>query len=384
MKIKFELEKSAYKSDASMIEGSLKKLVFPKSKEEIIELIKNNSNIVPRGGGTGLAGGAVPLNSIVVDLSKMDKILKTDPASKTVEVEPGVILENLNLALKPLGFEFPVNPSSYKSCTIGGMIACNAVGTRAVKHGRTSEWIKEIEIVNGKGEVIKMGKIDFSDVAGLEGITGIIVKARLILAEIKNRTSSLMKINNIEKIPDIIKKLKSNPNICGMEIIGKTASKLLDLPEEYHLIVEYESEEGQLKNQEYQKLLDLRDNTFPKLAAEGFTHIEDPKIAIFKLPQFIHYLEENKIPFFGHLAEGILHPCFKPNQEKEIETMLNFVKKLHGNVTGEHGIGLSKKKFLESGDKNIIQNIKKRHDPENKLNPGKVIDFAEKNGISKY
>jgi len=379
MKVKPELERIAYQSDASQIKGTAKEIIFPKTTAEVIKIIKMRQNIVPRGAGTGLAGGCVPLNSVILDMSKMDKILSIDRAGKAVEVESGIILENLNFLLKPLGLEFPINPSSYKSCTIGGMIACNAVGTRAVKYGRTSDWIKEIEMVNGKGEVAKMGKIDFSDVTGLEGLTGIVVKAKLKLVEIKKRTASLMKINNIDKIPDIIKRLKSNQDVCGIELFGKTASKLLELPGEYHLLVEYESEEGQLKNREYQKILDLRDNTFPKLAAEGFTHIEDPKTAIFKLPEFIHYFEENKIPFFGHVGEGILHPCFRPNQEKEIEHMLNFVKKLHGNVTGEHGIGLAKKKFLESGDKRIIQNIKKRHDPENKLNPGKVIDFAEKN-----
>jgi glycolate oxidase/D-lactate dehydrogenase len=374
-----ELEKVVYKSDASQIQGEVAEVIFPKTAEEIIEIVKTKQNIVPRGGGTGLAGGCVPLNSAILDMSKMDKILSVDKENKVAEVEAGVILENLNLALKPLGLEFPVNPSSYKSCTIGGMIACNAVGTRAAKYGRTSDWIKEIEMVNGKGEILKMGKIDFSDVAGLEGLTGIIVKAKLGLAEIKNRTAGLIKINDIEKIPEIVRRLKLNSEVCGIEILDKLTSKILGLEETNHVLIEYESDAGNFKGKDYQKIIDLRNDAYPKLASEGFTRIEDPKSQVFKLPQLIRYLEENKIPFFGHVAEGILHPCFKPNQEKEIESMLNFVKKLHGSVSGEHGIGLSKKKFLESGDKRIIQNIKKRHDPENKLNPNKVIDLAEKN-----
>ncbi len=372
--MKAELNKIVYKSDASQIQGSVSEVFTPKTVNEIIEIIKTKQNIVPRGAGTGLAGGAVPLNSVVVDLSKMDKILSIDKLNKTAEVEPGVILENLNIELNPFGLEFPVNPSSHKSCTLGGMIACNAVGTRAVKYGRTSDWGKEIEMVNGKGETVKLGKIDLSDAAGLEGLTGIIVKAKLNLVGIKTRTASLMKVNDIEKIPDIIKKLKSDPDVCGIEVLGKVASGILELPDNFHLIVEYESDEGQYKGREYKKLQDLRDNTFPKLAAEGFTHIEDPKVLPFKLPQLLTYLESAKIPFFGHIGEGILHPCFKPDDQKGIEELLIFVKKLHGSVSGEHGIGLSKKKFVEAGDKKLIQNIKKRHDPDFKLNPGKVID----------
>lgn len=374
IKSKTKLEKIVYKSDASQISGEVAEVIFPKTAEEIVEIVKTKQNIVPRGGGTGLVGGAVPLNSTIVDLSKMDKILNIDKENKVAEVETGVILENLNIELARFGLEFPIDPSSAKSCTIGGMIACNAVGKRAVNYGRTSDWIKEIELINGKGEIIKLGKLNISDVAGFEGLTGIILKAKLNLSHLKIRTLNLLKINNIEKIPEIIKNLKLNKEVCGIEILDKITSRILGLPEIYHLIVEYESDVGEFKGEKYKKIMDLRDSAYPKLAQEGFTHIEDPKVLMFKLPQIIHYLEKNKIPFFGHIGVGIIHPCFKPEQKKEIEDLLNYVKKLSGQITGEHGIGLLKKKFIEPNDKRLFLNIKKRYDPEFKLNPSKIID----------
>jgi glycolate oxidase len=123
--------------------------------------------------------------------------------------------------------------------------------------------------------------------------------------------------------------------------------------------------------------MDLRDSIYPKLASEGFSHIEDPQVMSFKIPELAKFLEERNIPFFGHAGVGILHPCFREGQEGFIESMLNFVKKVNGQISGEHGIGLAKKKFVEENDKKLYRRIKKRFDPENKINPGKMLDIEE-------
>jgi len=370
-------EKIVYKSDASRIEGQVSQVILPKTAHEVQSIVKFSKNIVPRGAGTGLVGGAVPLNSIVLDMSKMDKILVL-PDKKLAEVEPGVILEDLNQELAKYGLEFPVNPSSAKSCTLGGMIATDAVGTRAVKYGKTSDWIKEVEIVNGKGEIVKISKLDIADVSGMEGITGIIVKAKLNLTNLKKRTATLIKVNDINKLAEIIRKLKAKTDVSAIELLDKLTSKYAGLPEVYHLLVEYESDAGQFKDEEYHKIMDLRDSIYPKLASEGFSHIEDPQVMSFKIPELAKFLEERNIPFFGHAGVGILHPCFKEGQEGFIESMLNFVKKVNGQISGEHGIGLAKKKFVEENDKKLYRRIKKRFDPENKINPGKMLDIDEK------
>jgi len=130
----------AYESDASQIKGKFSgasgfEVIAPKSIAEISLVVKANNNIVPRGGGTGLAGGAVPSgsNCVIVDMSKMNKVLDFDKKHKKIIVQSGMILDEINGFLRQHGLEFPVNPSSHSVCTIGGMIATDAVGRRAIK-----------------------------------------------------------------------------------------------------------------------------------------------------------------------------------------------------------------------------------------------------------
>lgn len=370
---KQKMELVAYSTDASMIKGQATSVLFPKSAEEISQIVKNSSGVVPRGAGTGLAGGAVPQNCAVVDLSKMNQILEFNREKKAIEVEAGIVLDELNDYLSIYSLEFPVKPSSHSVCTIGGMIATNAVGSRAIKYGRTSEWVESIEVVDGKGETLKIGKTDLSDFAGMEGITGIITRAKLKLVSLKKRTASILEFGSLEEVQNHVIKLKSRNDISAIEFMDKFTSSVLGLSDKYHIIVEYESEEGKLKDREYSKIMELRDRIYPALASLGYTRIEDPKIMIGKFSEFADFLEENKIPFFGHLGVGIVHPVFRAGEEKRISEAIKLAKKLHGQVSGEHGIGLAKKKFLDENDNKLIARIKSRHDPANKLNCGKVI-----------
>lgn len=369
------IELIAYSTDASMIEGEAISVIYPKSAEEISRLILFGNNFVVRGGGSGLVGGAVPLNSVVLDLSKMNKILSFDDKKETIEVEAGIILDELNDYLDKYNLEFPVQPSSHAICTIGGMIATNAVGNRGVKYGRTSNWVEEVELVNGKGEVLKINKADLSDISGMEGLTGIIFKAKLKLVEKKERTASILSMDTIEEVIDKVRKLKLIKEISEIEFLDKLTSSLLELENKYHLIVEFESDIGNLKKDKYQEIMNLRDRVYPVLASLGYVHIEDPKILLHKIKELSEFLEDYKIPFFGHLGVDIVHPVFMRNQEEIVKKMLNYVRKLHGQISGEHGIGLSKKQFLDNTEKKIIMRIKRRYDPLCKINCGKVIDY---------
>jgi len=168
-----------YESDASRIKGNALRVVHPKNTEEVCDFILDNDNIVIRGGGTGMSGGSVPLDEVVLDLSKLTIISNFDEKQKTVEVEAGVILDDLQYYLKGSGLNFPVNPSSHSVATIGGMIATNAVGSQGFMYGKTSMWVKWVEVVNYKGEVEKKGITELSDYVGMEGITGVIIRACL-------------------------------------------------------------------------------------------------------------------------------------------------------------------------------------------------------------
>jgi len=364
-----------YESDASRLEGRALDVVHPRNVAEVRGIVANAKRVVIRGAGTGLAGGAVPQNGldVVLDMSKMNGIYGFDRERKTVEVGAGAVLDELQGYLFRFGFEFPVKPSSHAVATIGGMIATDAVGARAIKYGRTSNWVKWVEVVDGNGEVSRRGVTELSDYAGMEGITGVIVRACLKLSPLKKRSASLVRVDSLEEIVSIVRNLKRNFAVSMIEFLDGSISKGIGLGEGHHLIVEYEDGSGELKGGEYDELIETRDKIYPWIAGEGYSRIEDPKIMIDRFVKLIEWLEVRGIPVFGHIGVGILHPCFSKEQEKFIPEMMKLVKRLGGSISGEHGIGILKKNFVEANDRKILVNVKKRTDPMNKFNIGKVI-----------
>ncbi len=367
-------DKIVYETDASQIQGHALEVLIPGSIQQLQHQVRINPKITIRAAGTSLVGGAVPQNDTVIDLSKLNKILELDERHKTIVVESGVVLDDLNDFLEFSDLEFPINPSSHAVCTIGGMIATDAVGSRAIRYGKTSQWIEWLEIVDSNGNIHKKEKSELSDFTGLEGITGIISRACLKLTTKKNRTASLIAKDKIREIIEIAKKEKLNPKVSMLEFLDKTISELLNLPKKYHLLIEYESEKGELKDEEYKKIIALRDSAYPLLAQAGYSRIEDPKIYLDQFSEVLEWLEKNNIPVFGHLGVGIIHPCFSKQQESKIPELMKFVRKLRGQVTGEHGIGLTKKQFLDKTEKDLYLAVKKRNDSLNKFNMNKIID----------
>jgi len=365
----------AYEIDASQMRGKAADVVTPSTIGEVMKLVSMNKRIVPRGAGSGLAGGCVPQNGqdVVMDLSKLINIGNFDKERLTIEVEAGVVLDELQAYVAQFGLEFPVDPSSHSIATIGGMIATDAVGHRAVKYGKTSSWVKWVEIVDCHGNLDRKGVTELSDYTGLEGVTGIIIKACLKLSPLKKRTASLVKVNSYSEVISIVHDLKRNSSVSMIEFLGKNASIALELGGEYHLIVEYEDDSGGVSGEEYEKLMLLRNTIYPIFAGEGYTRIEDPKVILDRSDKLIAWLEEKKIPVFGHIGVGIFHPMFNRDQEKYIPEMMKLVKRLGGQVSGEHGIGVLKRGFVEINDQKILRNVKKRTDPLNKFNVGKII-----------
>ncbi len=364
-----------YETDASRLKGKAAGVVHPKSINEIRNIIKNSRKITTRGGGTGLVGGAIPQNGedIVLDLSKLNHIGKFEKERNEVEVEAGVILKDLQDFLEESNLEFPINIQSHEIATIGGMIATDALGSRTIKYGKTSNWIKWIEIIDGEGNLEKKGVTELSDYSGMEGITGVIVRACLKLVNKKKRTASIIEVQSYEEAVSIVKNLKRNSEISMIEFLDKWISKELNLEEKLHMIIEYENESGSLKEEGYEKIIELLNKIYPSIIKGGYSRIEDPKILIDKFPQLMEWLEEKRIPTFSHISVGVLHPCFNEYQEKFIPEMIKFVKKLSGQASGKHGIGLLKREFVEITDQKILRNVKKRTDPLNKFNVGKVI-----------
>ena len=364
-----------YERDASQLKGKALDVVFPKSVAEVRGIVARTDRIVVRGGGTGLVGGCIPQNGldVVLDVSKMDKILGLDVERKTIEVEAGVILDDLQDYISEHNLEFPVSPFSHAVCTIGGMIATDAVGSRAIKYGKTSNWVKWVEVVDDVGRLHKKGITELSDYSGMEGITGVIVRACLKLSVKKKRKGSLISVDNYDEIISVVKNLKRNSNVSMIEFFGKMVSEKIGLGDRYNLIVEYEDGSGKLSDKEYEKLLILREKVRSIMIEAGYIYLECPKVLLDRSDKLIKWFEEKKVPFFGHIGVGIFHPRFNEKQKKYISEMMKIVKRLGGQVSGEYGIGILKKEFVEVNDKKILVNMKKRTDPLNKFNIGKMI-----------
>ena len=369
----------SYESDASGLSGEVLDVFHPENVEEIRKIVLENERVVIRGAGSGLAGGCVPQGDVVLDLSKMTGISNFNKGRRSVEVEAGVVLDDLQDYLKESGLEFPVKPSSHGVATLGGMIATNAVGNRGVKYGATSAWVRWVEVMDCYGEVERKGITEMSDYVGMEGISGVIVRACLKLHYVVERSASLIMLNDLEEVVSVVRDLKMKRDVCAIEFFDKMVSEGVgffsdeDSDKRYCLLVEYESGEGKMRGCDYEDVMNKRDEVYPFLAKEGFVRIEDPKIMLDRFIKLMNWLERYGIPVFGHIGSGILHPCFNLDQERLVPEMMKLVSRLGGRVSGEHGIGILKRGFVEVNDQKILRNVKKRLDKKGKFNMGKVI-----------
>ena len=236
-------ELCCYSADGSQIKGRPEYVIFPKSTEEVSQILAYaNQNLIPvtaRGAGTGLAGGAVPVKGgIVLDMSQMNNIISIDIDNIQVTVEAGVVQDKLNEKLKPFGFFFPPNPGSSASCTVGGQIANNASGMRCVKYGTTKNYVLDLEVVLADGTVIHTGSnclksssgYDLSRLlVGSEGTLGIITKAVLKIAPLpKARKLVMVSFPTPEAAGLSVSRVFSAgviPSAC--EILDKTSVSIL-------------------------------------------------------------------------------------------------------------------------------------------------------------
>lgn len=368
-------EKITYGSDASRIQGSPDKVFTPRTIEELRNIVLSNSRIVARGSGTGLRGGSVGQDGdAVVDTSKLDKIEDFDGNRKLVVVQAGTILSELQSFLKQHNLEFAIDMENRDIVTIGEMVAMNSFGSRALKHKKMENWISWIEVVNSAGNVSRKGATELTDYIGLEGITGVIVRICLKLIDKTDRSVSVLRLENLDSVGEVVRRLKINEKVLGVDFFDKLSSKILGFEEGYYLIVEYEGDSGKLKGEDYEKIMARKDGAIYSLFKEGYYNLEDFKILNSRLGKLGEWLEKRGIPYFGNLGMGVIHPVLNEEQLEVLGETRRFVKSLGGHLYPRFGIGITKKEFVDSVDKRIIENIKKRIDPLNKFNVGKVID----------
>jgi UDP-N-acetylenolpyruvoylglucosamine reductase len=366
--------KIIYQSDSSKINGELEEFFCPKTISELSYLVKKYPFITIRGAGTGIAGGAVPQNDVVISMLNFNRILKFDEKRHVIEVEAGRILDDLNEFLSEKGYEFPVIPYSKNICTIGGMIANNSFGIFSAKYGSVSRYVESIKIMDSEGIVKEKGRVEISDFIGLEGITGIILSVKLRVVKKTKKTFDVVKIKNLERIDDLIREIKARNDVCMLNFFDKNISPLLGFEDDNTIIVGYESNNGIIKNKEADALVKKIFGIYPILIKQNYEKIENLKIFFDKSKEIINLLNENKIPVFGDLGFGNIHLCFTKNHIPKLEELIKYAKKNRSKINTGMEIGLIKKNLINVINKNIYFSVKKRNDSLGKFNINKIID----------
>ncbi len=437
-------DRLCYSFDATAIYQQLPEaVVFPEAEEQISGIVKlaneAHFNIVPRGAGTGLSGGSIPVeNSVVIVMTRWNKILEIDTRNLTVTVQPGVVTAKIQAEVEKYGLFYPPDPGSMNVCTIGGNVANNAGGLRALKYGVTKNYVLGTEMILPNGELLKTGGKNVKDVAGYnlrdfvvgsEGTLGIITKILLKLIPLPTESITILAYfdrlhDSAESVSEII---SARIIPAMMEFLDNTTINCVEdythagLPRnsEAVLLIEIDgrgsivSEDAETvkkilsKNNasvirvagsaaEALQLKTARRSAFSALARRRPTTIlEDATVPRSELPVMIEKVTEAGKKFnvvfgnFGHAGDGNLHPtCLTDEREKaEIENahrafdfIFNEAIKLGGTITGEHGTGLSKKQFLEkvagAPGVDMMKKIKSSIDLNNILNPGKIFSIS--------
>ncbi len=370
-------DRLVYARDASRISGECLAVAWPAHSEQVASLVEwarqEAVDLVPRGAGTGLCGGAVPQRSVVVDLSHLNAIKAVDEDRRLAQVEAGVVLGALNSRLEPAGLFLPVIPGSHRAAAIGGMIATDAAGLRAVRYGRMRNWVQSVTLVDGSGQIRRLTGETLGDVVGREGATGFIVEASLRLApRPRQRTVTIMAFDDEAALLARRERWLAEPALTALEYLNRHAAGLIGWEPKHHLMAEFDSDRGEIKDPG--RVRDLwrdRDELYPQLARRGHPLIEDPQLSGPGLAELLRWLDQEEIPAFGHLGLGIVHPCFAFDDDR-LEQLYQSVAAWGGRVSGEHGIGLKKRAWVDERHRAEIRRLKQIYDPCDIINRGKL------------
>ncbi len=428
-----------HSADQSHHRASLPDLVvWPINEDEVSAILSYaNENLIPVtawGAGTSLEGNTIPIcGGIVLDFSMMNKIIQIREEDFQADVQPGVIYQDLNHKLRHKGLFFPPDPGARAS--IGGMVGNNASGIRSIKYGSTKDNVLRLRVVLANGEIIEVGSRSYKSSSGYdllrlfigsEGTLGIFVEITVRLRGIPEEMSScLSTFRDIESaskaVYEIMKSgldpacLEIMDSRC-IEVINKINGLGLDVSDT--LIIEFHGSSKEeirdkvifcedicksfgckrfifgIERDQYKKIIDARHvlgDSMRKYHAGRVHTVSDVCVPISKFPDIVYFAKEKimdtDIPayIFGHAGEGNLHLAFMvdENSRKEWEKverikdeLTDTALKLGGTSTGEHGVGIGKRKYMfkEHGfSLEWMKKIKELFDPNGILNPGKIF-----------
>ncbi|MDN6729552.1 MAG: FAD-binding oxidoreductase [Alkalibacterium sp.] len=415
-------------------------VALPKSHEEVKALVRfaieKDLVIIARGAGSGVAGAQVPIkgNELIIDLHLMNRIIQLDEETLTLTVEPGVLIGNIHDFVEKKGYFYPPDPAS-KHSTIGGNVATNAGGLRAVKYGTTRDYVREMTVVLPDGEEMTLGSLNIKSSSGFdlkdlfigsEGTLGITTHLRLKLIPLpKANVTILQAFETAQKATEAtLEILKSGVDPSGVELFERSALHYAEENLGYplksqvgqaYLMISLDGndqkeldgridtvqsvtkhltlESHALNAEEAKKNWALRDNIL--LGLTKFTEFEllDEVVPINKFAELIEATKAMQekhglnVLNFGHAGDGNVHTLLMKDDLTEeawtkkraalLKDLYHKVDTLGGLPSAEHGIGIVKKEYMDNMTQTInleyMRQIKKIFDPENRLNPDKIF-----------
>ncbi|MCW8854482.1 MAG: FAD-binding protein [Gammaproteobacteria bacterium] len=430
----------AYSYDNSRRQHQPDIVALPQTEQQVIDIIvlcnQSNTPVTARGRGTGTTGATVPtLGGLVLSFEKMNSIIKVDPDNRVIQVQPGVTNQQVQNAAAEFGFFWAPDPTSAAFCSVGGNLAYNSAGPRAVKYGTCRENTLGLRAVTGDGKIIRCGTYTTKGVVGYdltrliigsEGTLAVITEATLKLLP-KPETKSTLKATyrTMEAAAQAVSNIMSKPvTPCALEFMDSNALNIVrdysqaDLPDDAGamLMIEVDGNLDHINNAvdaikkasivnghietvcakteaETKALWETRKALSPSLRKIAPKKInEDIVVPVSHMATLINELNklsnEYDIPIinFGHAGNGNIHVnlLINPDNHQEVanaeqclDRIFDLVLSLNGTLSGEHGIGLEKRDFiykeLSSTEINLMNAIKQQFDPNNILNADKIL-----------
>jgi FAD/FMN-containing dehydrogenase len=419
-------------------------VAFPRSTEEVARLLalchQHRVPVVPSGGRTGLAAGAVAARGeLVLSLQRMTRMGPVDVLGNTVRVQAGAITEAVHKHCAEHGLTWPVDFASKGSSQVGGNIATNAGGVKVIRYGLTRQWVLGLQVVTAQGEVLELnGALEKNNTGtdlrqlfiGSEGTLGIITEATLKLAPLPGRLDVfLFAVPDVAAVLRLFREARRAPLLLSAYefFTDKCLARVqrhrklrspFESPSGCYVLLEAEvKDSGEVESwlgslferglvtdgtlaqspTQASELWALRESISESLSATGLPHKNDVSLPVAGLEGFCAELEQVfgsrypgwEIALFGHIGDGNLHiNIMKPDALEKAEflahtkqadhAMFELVRKHGGSISAEHGIGLLKKDYLpytrSPAELALLRTLKRALDPNNILNPGKILD----------
>jgi len=432
-------DKIVYEQDGSIFQVVPEIVVLPANVEQVAAVVRSaqeyNVPIVPRGSGTGLAGGAVPAEGgIVLSLTRLDRILKIDLENRMAIVEPGVINADITKAVAKDGLFYAPDPSSQAACSIGGNVANNSGGPHTLAYGVTTNHVLGVEVVLDDGRIVWLGgevpDLPGYDLCGVfvgsEGTMGIVTKVIVRLMRTRESVRTLLAIfDQMDAATQTVVEITAAGIIpAALEMMDRTTIEAVErgapvgLPRDAEavLIVEIEglsehTEEALRLAREVCQRCGAREVKLAKGEAERQAlwkgrkgafgamgtlapnyYVQDGVVPRSKLPEIMRRIAEIsrqynlRIANVFHAGDGNLHPniLFDMRAPGELDRVieagastLRACVELGGSITGEHGVGLEKKAYIgllfSEADLEAMARVRRAFDPASRFNPAKLF-----------